>query len=58
MPDLYKLTVTAPGMSSFNSPQTRLCAGEVRIVPPVTLSVSPVSSSVTVTGNSEQLSVE
>ena len=55
-PDLYKLTVTAPGMSTFNSPQIPLRAGEVRILPPVILSLSPVTASVTVTGNSEQLS--
>ena len=58
MPDLYKITVTAPGMSAFNSPQIPLHAGEARIWPPVILSVSPVTSSVTVSGNSEQLSVE
>src|SRR5262249_50519532 len=35
-----------------------LRAGQVRILPPVILSVSPVTTTVTVTGNSAQLSVE
>jgi len=39
--DVYELTVTAPGMSTFTSPKIPLHAGEFRIVPPVTLSVSP-----------------
>ena len=37
-PDIYKLTVTAPGMSTFTSTQIPLHAGEARIVPAVTLS--------------------
>ena len=53
-PNVYKLTVTAPGMSDFTSPQIPLRAGEVRIVPPVTLSVSGGSTSVTVTGDSKE----
>jgi len=54
-PDVYTLTVTAPGMSTFTSTQIPLHAGEVRIVPPVTLSVSGGSTSVTVTENKEEL---
>jgi len=58
-PDIYKLTVNAPGMSTFTSPQIPLGAGESRILPPVSLSVSPVTTTVIVNaGNSEQLSEE
>jgi Carboxypeptidase regulatory-like domain len=58
-PDTYKLTVTAPGMSPFSSPPIPLHAGETRIVPTVTLSVSRVLTSVTVTAeNKEKLSEE
>ena len=57
-PNVYKLTVTAPGMSTPTSSDIPLRAGEFHILPPVTLSISPVTSSVTVSGNSEQLSVE
>ena len=57
-PDIYKLTVTAPGMSTFSSPQIPLQAGETRILPPVKLAVLGGSTSVTVTGNVEQLSQE
>ena len=52
-PDVYKVTVTAAGMSSFTSPQIALHAGEFHIVPPIKLSVSPVSTSVTVSGGKE-----
>jgi Carboxypeptidase regulatory-like domain len=57
-PGVYKLTVTAPGMSTFTSTQIPLHAGEVRIVPPVTLSVSGGTTSVTVSGNKEELAEE
>jgi hypothetical protein len=53
-PDVYNLTVTAPGMSTFTSPQIPLRASEARIAPAVTLSVSAVSTSVTVTGESKE----
>jgi len=56
-PDIYTLTVTAPGMNTFTSPRIPLRAGEDHIVPAVTLSVSTVSTSVTVTaGTKEKLS--
>ena len=59
MPDIYKLTVIAPGMSTFTSPEIALHAGEFRILPPVSLSVSPVTTTVIVNaGKSEQLSEE
>ena len=57
-PGVYKLTVTAPGMSTLTSTQIPLHAGEVRIVPPVTLSVSGGTTSVTVSGNKEELAEE
>lgn len=57
--DVYELTVTAPGMSTFTSTKIPLHAGEFRIVPPVTLSVSRRTTSVTVTaGNKEELAEE
>ena len=57
-PDIYKLTVNALGMSTFTSSDIPLRAGEFYILPPVTLSVSPVITTVTVSGNSKQLSEE
>jgi hypothetical protein len=57
-PDVYRLTVTAPGMSTFTSTQIPLRAGEARIVPAVTLAVSGGTTSVTVTGNKEELAEE
>ena len=57
-PDVYKLTVSAPGMTTFTSPQIPLHAGEFHILPPVILSLAAVGISITVTGNQEQLSEE
>jgi len=57
-PNVYTLTVTAPGMSDFNSAQIPLHAGEFRILPTITLAVSPVAATVTVSGNTKQLSEE
>jgi hypothetical protein len=57
-PDVYKLTVTAPGMNTFTSTQIPLHAGESRIVPSVTLSVSGVTTSMNVTENKEELAEE
>jgi hypothetical protein len=56
-PDVYKLTVTAPGMKTFTSPEIPLQAGEFHIAQPATLAVF-VASSVTVTDNKEQLADE
>ena len=57
-PNTYKLTVSAPGMTTFTSSDILLSAGEFHIVPPVLLAISPVTASVTVSGNSKQLSEE
>jgi Carboxypeptidase regulatory-like domain len=57
-PGVYKLTVTAPGMNIFTSTQIPLQASEFRIPPSITLSVSGVATSVTVTGNKEELAEE
>jgi len=57
-PNVYKLTVTASGMTTFISSDIPVRAGEFHILPPVTLGISPVTTSVTVSGNSKQLSEE
>jgi hypothetical protein len=54
--DVYTITVTAPGMKAFSSPQLPLRPGEAQILPPITLSVFGGSTSVTVDGNKEALS--
>ena len=56
-PDVYTVTVTAPGMIPFKSSQITLSSGESRILP-VTLSVSGGATRVNVTENAQQLSVE
>ena len=43
-PTVYKLTVSAPGMTTITSTQIALHAGETRIVSPVKLSVTPVTT--------------
>jgi len=53
----YTLTVSAPGMSSCTSPAIALRAGEFRIVPAITLSVSSLATTVTVR-DKEQVSEE
>lgn len=57
-PNTYKLTVNVLGMSTFTSSDIPLRAGEFYILPPITLSVSPVITTVTVSANSKQLSEE
>lgn len=54
-PDVYTVAVKAPGMRTFTSPQISLQAGEAHIVPSVTLAVSGGATSITVSGNKEQL---
>jgi hypothetical protein len=54
--DIYKLTVSAPGMSTFTSPPIPLQTGQAVIAPAVTLSVSGARTSITVNETAEQLS--
>ncbi len=54
-PGVYRLTVTAPGMSTFNSADIALQAGENYIAPSVTLLVTGGNTTVTVSGNKEEL---
>jgi hypothetical protein len=56
--EVYRITVTAEGMNPFTSTQIPLHAGEVSIVPAIKLSVSGGSTSVTVSGNKEELAQE
>lgn len=56
--DAYKITVSAPGMNTFSSPQIALQPGEFRVVPSVRLSLSAVSTNVTVNGDKVELSKE
>ena len=53
-PDTYTLTVSAPSMSTYTSPEIALRAGEFHIVPAITLSVSSVATSVTVRDNEQE----
>src|SRR5215469_538492 len=55
-PNVYTITVTAPGMKAFSSAQLTLCPGDARIVPPIMVSIFGGSTSVTVNGNKEALS--
>ena len=57
-PDVYRITVTARGMNRFVSAQIPLRVGEVRLLSAITLSVSGGSTSVTVSGNKEELAKE
>lgn len=56
-PGQYKLTVTAPQMSTYLSGPIALGANSSIILPPVVLSVT-ASASITVSGDKEQLSIE
>lgn len=53
-PDIYQLTVTAPGMTTFTSSQISVHGGETRLVS-VMLSVFGGATSVTVSGNKEEV---
>jgi len=53
--NVYTITVMGPRMSTFTSIQIPLHGGESHIVPPITLSVSGGTTSVTVNGNKEAL---
>ena len=54
--DIYKLTVTAAGMSTFTSPPIPLQTGQDLIAPAVTLAVSGARTSITVNETAAQLS--
>ena len=51
----YKITVSAAGMSPYTADEIQLKPGEFRIAPTITLSVSGGVSSITVSGNKEEL---
>jgi hypothetical protein len=55
---VYKITVMRPGMSTSTSTQILLDAGDVRILPPITLSVAGGVTTVVVTGDKEKLAEE
>jgi Carboxypeptidase regulatory-like domain len=55
-PGMYELTVSAPGMSTFNSAQISVLPGGTVVVPAVTLTVSGVKTSITVNETAQQLS--
>ena len=55
---VYKVAVTGSGMITFTSSQISLHAGEARIVPPATLTISGGTTSVTVNGSKEALAEE
>ena len=57
-PGLYTLKVTGNGMSTFTSPPISLLAGQALTFPQVTLAVSGGVTSVTVSGNKEELANE
>ena len=57
-PGTYGITVTGAGMSTFTSNEIPLQAGEVRMLPRLTLAVSGGVTSVTVEGNKEELAEE
>lgn len=54
----YKVIVTGTGMSRFSSVQISLRSDEVYMLPPVTLTVSGAVTTVTVSGNKEELAEE
>jgi len=54
--NVFTVTVSAPGMSTFTSLQIALHSAENHILPTVTLAVSGGTTSVTVNGNKKELS--
>lgn len=57
-PNIYRITATRPGMTTYASTPIPLHAGEYQMLPPVTLSFSGGITTVTVTGNKEELAEE
>lgn len=54
-PGTYKIAVSAEGMRPYSSERIQLNAGEFRIAPTITLAVSGGVSSITVSGDKEEL---
>jgi hypothetical protein len=54
-PGAYKISLSAEGMRPFTSERIQLNAGEFRIAPTITLAVSGGVSSITVSGDKEEL---
>jgi hypothetical protein len=57
-PGVFRVTVTGPGMGTYSSPEIRVEGNEFRIVSGVVLPVAAASSSVTVSGDSEEIAEE
>ena len=57
-PAVYKITVSGQGMSTFTSAPIPLRVGQVLIAPQIVLAVSGGSTTVTVSGNKEELAEE
>ena len=57
-PAVYKITAFGQGMSIFTSPQSRCGRTRFSLFPKIVLAVSSVSTSVTVSGNKEELAEE
>lgn len=57
-PGTYKLTVTAPGMGSYVSPEFPLAAGEQRLFSQVALSIAVASTDVRVFADREEMAQE
>lgn len=55
-PDRYRLSITAPGMSTFTPSEITLRAGQSFIVPTVTLSIMSARTTITVSETAKQLS--
>jgi hypothetical protein len=58
LPAVYRIKVSGPGMSTFNSSPIALGPDQTFIVPRIALAVSGGSTSVTVNGNKEELAEE
>ncbi len=58
LPAVYTITVSGQGMSGFTSSPISLRAGQAFIVPQIALTVSGGSTSVTVSGNRQELAEE
>lgn len=58
LPGAYSIKVSGPGMSTFQSKAILLQAGDVKLMPPVTLSIAGTTTSITVSGDKEELAEE